>query len=72
KSRKRNVVQARQIAMYFAKEITKTSLTNIGRHIGQRDHSTVLHSCKIVSNLQESDKQFRKFIQDLEIKFKQL
>lgn len=72
KSRKRNVVQARQIAMYFAKEITKTSLTDIGRKIGKRDHSTVLHSCKIVSNLQESDKQFRKFIQDLEIKFKQL
>ena len=72
KSRKRNVVQARQIAMYFAKEITKTSLTSIGRHIGQRDHSTVLHSCKIVTNLQESDKQYMKFIQDLEIKFKQL
>ena len=47
KSRKREVVQARQIAMYLSKQLTKNSLASIGNTIGQRDHATVLHACKI-------------------------
>ncbi|MFB1021495.1 MAG: chromosomal replication initiator protein DnaA, partial [Vicingaceae bacterium] len=43
KTRKREVVQARQIAMYFAKKMTKSSLANIGMHCGGKDHATVLH-----------------------------
>jgi len=65
KTRKRHVVQARQLAMYFAKRMTKSSLANIGNQIGQRDHATVLHACKTVENLTETDKQFRKYVDDL-------
>ncbi|MDY0779182.1 chromosomal replication initiator protein DnaA [Tenacibaculum sp. IB213877] len=65
KTRKRHVVQARQLAMYFAKRMTKSSLASIGSQIGQRDHATVLHACKTVDNLTETDKQFRKYVDDL-------
>jgi chromosomal replication initiator protein len=68
KTRKREVVQARQIAMYFAKKMTKSSLANIGMHCGGKDHATVLHACRTVNNLQETDKQFKKYLEDLEKK----
>ena len=65
KTRKRHIVQARQLAMYFAKRMTKSSLASIGSQIGHRDHATVLHACKTVDNLTETDKQFRKYEDDL-------
>lgn len=65
KTRKRHIVQARQIAMFFAKRMTKASLASIGSQIGKRDHATVLHACKTVDNLSETDKQFRKYVDDL-------
>ena len=69
KTRKRHIVQARQLAMFFAKKYTKASLASIGSQIGKRDHATVLHACKTVDNLAETDKQFRKYIEDLTKKF---
>ncbi|MEW2922329.1 chromosomal replication initiator protein DnaA [Muricauda sp. ANG21] len=69
KTRKRHIVQARQLAMFFAKKFTKASLASIGSQIGKRDHATVLHACKTVDNLAETDKQFRKYIEDLNKKF---
>jgi chromosomal replication initiator protein len=68
KTRKREVVQARQIAMFFSKKLTKSSLANIGAHCGGKDHATVLHACKTVNNLMETDKTFRGYIADLEKK----
>tara|TARA_R110002049_G_scaffold197096_2_gene366767 strand:+ start:3747 stop:5180 length:1434 start_codon:yes stop_codon:yes gene_type:complete len=68
KTRKREVVQARQIAMFFAKRMTKSSLANIGMHCGGKDHATVLHACKTVNNLVETDKRFRVYIDELEKK----
>lgn len=68
KTRKREIVQARQIAMFFAKKMTKSSLANIGLHCGGKDHATVLHACRTVNNLQETDKHFRKYLDDLEKK----
>ena len=68
KTRKREVVQARQIAMYFAKKMTKSSLASIGAHCGGKDHATVLHACRTVNNLHETDKQFRSYLEDLEKK----
>lgn len=65
KTRKRNIVQARQLAMFFAKRMTKASLASIGAQIGKRDHATVLHACKTVENLTETDKQFRKYVEDI-------
>lgn len=68
KTRKREVVQARQISMYFSKKMTKSSLANIGAHCGGKDHATVLHACRTVSNLSETDKQFKVYLEDLEKK----
>jgi len=65
KTRKRHIVQARQLAMYFAKRMTKASLASIGSQIGKRDHATVLHACKTVDNLTETDKQFKKYVEDI-------
>jgi len=65
KTRKRHIVQARQLAMYFSKRMTKASLASIGSQIGKRDHATVLHACKTVDNLSETDKQFRKYVEEL-------
>lgn len=70
KTRKRHIVQARQIAMYFAKKMTKSSLASIGKQIGSRDHATVLHACKTVDNLQSTDKEFKKYVEDLTSKLK--
>jgi len=68
KTRKREVVQARQIAMYFAKSMTKSSLATIGMHCGGKDHATVLHACRTVNNLMETDKHFKTYVADLEKK----
>lgn len=70
KTRKREVVQARQIAMYYAKNHTKASLASIGAHCGGKDHATVLHAYRTVNNLIETDKQFRGYIADLDKKIK--
>jgi chromosomal replication initiator protein len=52
--------------MYFSKNLTKASLANIGLHCGGKDHATVLHACRTVNNLMETDKRFRQYIEDLE------
>ena len=65
KTRKRDIVQARQLAMYFAKKYTNASLSSIGIQIGKRDHATVLHACKTVDNLFETDKLFKSYVDDL-------
>ncbi len=66
KTRKREIVQARQLAMYFSKNFTKTSLAAIGSKCGNKDHATVLHACKTIKNLTETDKEFRRYVEDLE------
>jgi chromosomal replication initiator protein len=71
RTRKREIVQARQLTMYFAKKMTKSSLAIIGLQCGNKDHATVLHACKTVANLAETDKQFRYWIDELEKKFKE-
>lgn len=70
KTRKREIVQARQIAMYFSKSMTKSSLSTIGSVIGGKDHATVLHACKTVNNLKDTDKRFKSQIEDIERRLK--
>ena len=70
KTRKREIVQARQIAMYFAKHMTKLSLATIGSQIGGKDHATVLHACKTVNNLIDTDRTFKGYIEEIEKKLK--
>ncbi len=65
-SRKRAVVQARQISMFLAKKYTKASLETIGRNIGKKDHATVIYSLNVVKNLMEVDKKFRKIVNEIE------
>ena len=66
KSRKRQIVQARQIAMYMSRNLLKCSLSTIGSEIGGKDHSTVLHACSTVQDLMSIDKTFRQYVTDIE------
>lgn len=59
-SRKHEIAQARQIAFYIARELTEHSLSNIGRVIGARDHSTVNHSCNVVRDRMHTDRGYKK------------
>lgn len=70
KTRKREIVQARQLSMYFSKKHTKSSLASIGLHCGNKDHATVLHACRTVNNLVETDKEFRQFVEELDKRIK--
>ncbi|MBR3884533.1 MAG: chromosomal replication initiator protein DnaA [Bacteroidaceae bacterium] len=67
RSRKREVVQVRQVAMYLAKKYLDLSTSKIGQYVGGRDHATVLHACKAVTNLAETDKQFRSELSEIEM-----
>jgi len=65
KTRKREIVQARQITMYLAKAFTKNSLKTIGEHFGGRDHTTVIHSCQTVKDLMDTDSVFKENVIEL-------
>ena len=69
-TRKREIVQARQISMYLAKSHTKSSLKSIGMHFGGRDHSTVIYACQTVEDLIDTDKKFRAYVADIQKKLK--
>ena len=68
KTRKRNIVQARQLSMFLAKNYTKNSLKVIGKHFGGRDHSTVIHSCQAIQNLLDTDPKFKDSVNDVQKK----
>lgn len=68
KTRKRNIVIARQLSMYFAKKLTDLSLKEIGRAFGDRDHATVLYSIKTVNDLKDTDPLFQDTVSKLEHK----
>lgn len=70
KTRKREVVQVRQVCMFLIHKYTDLSYTQIGRLIGRRDHSTVMHSCTTVQNRLATEKTFRREVEDLEAKLK--
>ncbi|MCD7971912.1 MAG: chromosomal replication initiator protein DnaA [Candidatus Azobacteroides sp.] len=66
KSRKREIVQARQITMYLSKKYTDFSFARIGELVGKKDHATVLHACKTVKDLIEIDHSFRSNVENIE------
>jgi chromosomal replication initiator protein len=70
KTRKREIVQARQISMYLAKNYTKSSLKTIGSFFGGRDHSTVIYACQTVGDLIDTDKKFKGYVHDIQRKLK--
>ncbi len=68
KNRKKEVVIARQVAMYLSKILTKSSLKTIGLHFGGRDHSTVIHAHNTIEQLLLVDKQLKQSIDELKNK----
>ena len=70
KSRKRNLVVARQVSMFLAQKHTKMAASRIGKLIAGRDHSTVLHSCEKVEERMKVDKSFCEDITKIENSFK--
>lgn len=65
-SRKREIVQARQVTMYLAKKYTDSSFSHIGKLVGRRDHATVLHACKTVKDQIETNRSFRSSVEEIE------
>ncbi|MDX1426830.1 MAG: helix-turn-helix domain-containing protein, partial [Salegentibacter mishustinae] len=65
KTRKKEIVLARQIAMYLSKELTKSSLKTIGLHFGGRDHSTVIHACNTIEQQKFKDKSLNELLGNL-------
>jgi chromosomal replication initiator protein len=65
KTRKKEIVFARQIAMFLAKELTLSSLKTIGLHFGGRDHSTVIHACNSIEEKQNKDSSFQNIVDDI-------
>ncbi len=70
RSRKHDLVQVRQISMYFAQKYTKMPASRIGQLIGNRDHSTVIHSCSTVEQRLKVDKAFSDELTSIENAFK--
>lgn len=70
KSRRQNVVEVRQLAMYFAQKYTKMPASRIGKLVGNRDHSTVIHSCSKIESRLKIDKAFQAEISSIENSFK--
>ena len=68
KTRKQEIVNARQMAMYLCKELTNCSLKTIGLHFGGRDHSTVIHAYQTVEDLSKTDPKYRSIVQQLRSK----
>jgi len=65
-SRKRQIVQARQISMYMSRNLINCSLSTIGAETGGKDHATVLHACTTVSDLMATDRLFKQYVNDIE------
>ncbi len=65
KTRKHEIVLARQMCMYLVKTLTQTSLKSIGLHFGGRDHTTVLHSCQQIANYIDTDRKIRQDVEYL-------
>ena len=56
--------------MYFAKKYTHLPLSVIGAYCGNKDHATVLHACRTIRNLSETDKKMKQYITDIDKKMK--
>ncbi len=70
KTRKKEIVIARQVAMYLCKEYTNHSLKSIGYHFGGRDHSTVIHAVQSVSDMMDIDSKFAHSMDELKKKMR--
>lgn len=67
-TRQQRVVRARGVAMLLARQLTNESLEQVGRHFGNRDHTTVLHACRKTESLIQSDPAIRQAVEDLTLR----
>ncbi len=65
KTRAHEIVEARQLAMYFAKRLTNDSLSMIGGAIGKKNHATVLYSCRTIENRMSTNSEFRNKVEQI-------
>ena len=65
KSRRAEIVEARQISIYLCRDILGSSLASIGMHFSGRDHTTVLHACKVIDEKKRKDKRVSGVISDI-------
>ena len=65
KNNSRSIVVPRQIAMYLAKQLTEASLPEIGRHFGDKHHTTVMHSIAKIDELRHTDTDLNRMINNL-------
>jgi chromosomal replication initiator protein len=72
KTRKQEIVNARQIAMYLVKELTNASLKTIGLHFGGRDHSTVIHAYQSVEDQMRVDSKYQTHVQQIKRRLQML
>ncbi|HZT45942.1 MAG TPA: chromosomal replication initiator protein DnaA [Gaiellaceae bacterium] len=70
--RSQNIVYPRQVAMYLSRELTDSSLPKIGKHFGDRDHTTVLHANAKIQNMIRSDRSVYNLVQELTARIKQV
>jgi len=65
KKRSQSIALPRQICMYLARKLTRHSLEEVGGHLGGRDHTTVMHACNKITEVQENDAQMKTLLQEL-------
>jgi chromosomal replication initiator protein len=68
-TRRKEFVQARSIAMYLARRLTDKSFGEVGKHFGDRDHTTVMHACRRTQKLMQQDATVRKAVEDVAAQF---
>ena len=64
-SRKMEIAEARQVSIYLCREILGTPLVSIGMHFGGRDHSTILHACRVVEKKTKFDQRISTLVGEL-------
>lgn len=70
KKRSRDIAFPRQVAMYISKALTDSSLSDIGKHFGGKDHSTVIHACRQIETKRKNDEDFNRKLEYLIKKIK--
>ena len=70
--RSQNIVYPRQVAMYLSRELTDSSLPKIGKHFGDRDHTTVLHANAKIQRMIRADRSVYNLVQELTARIKQV
>ncbi len=65
KKRSQSITMPRQICMYLARNLTKHSLEEIGGHLGGRDHTTVMHACNKIAEIEKTDEKVKNMLSDL-------